>query len=149
MARRRNKKARRRTVLPLRHRLAVGSSLLLLILCFSSLGYGLFLRHVGSGQQAAGFRVEVLNGTGEKGLAAKAARCLRRKGIDVLRVGNADRFDYPNSLVLARKKNPDVGTFAKLIGCRTVVEQLQRDELVDATLILGSDYRRLRLAWEE
>jgi len=120
---------------------------LLLVVCAASIGYSLFLRHGGGGEEV-GFRVEVLNGTGRPGLAAETARALRSRGIDVLRVGNADRFDYTRSVLVVRRRGPDIDTFARLIGCREVVEQLRPDDLVDATLVLGADYRDLKLGLE-
>ena len=45
-------------------------------------------------------RVEVLNGNGVDGTASQVADVLRRKGFEVVAVGNADRFDYPATTVI-------------------------------------------------
>jgi len=89
-------------------------------------------------------RIEVLNGTGEKGVGRIVARALMRKKVDVLFVDNADRFDYAETVIVARTRRPEVASLAEMIGCRRV-EQLQEKSAVDATLIVGDDYRSLNL----
>lgn len=41
-------------------------------------------------------KVEVLNGCGIKGIAAKASDFLRQQQVDVVRSDNADKYDYLN-----------------------------------------------------
>lgn len=94
---------------------------------------------------AGGVRLEVLNGTGEEGLGKVVARALMRKKVDVLLVGNADGFDYPQTVLIARKPKPEIEALGQLLGCKRFVEQLRDDGLIDATLIIGADYRRLDL----
>jgi len=79
--------------------------------------------------------------------AHEAKRGLLLRGIDVIKVDNADHFDYPKSVLIARKEGADVELLGKIIECDNVVEQLRDDTLEDATLILGSDYRKLNLGW--
>ena len=50
-------------------------------------------------------KVEVLNGCGIKGIAAKTADFLRLYQVDVVRSDNADRYDYPNTIIIARNAN--------------------------------------------
>jgi NAD(P)H-hydrate repair Nnr-like enzyme with NAD(P)H-hydrate epimerase domain len=94
-------------------------------------------------------RIEVLNGTGENGLGRTVARALMRKKVDVLLVGNADGTDYPQTVLIARKRKPEVESLGELIGCERFVEQLREDTTVDATLIIGADYRKLDLGLED
>lgn len=116
-----------------------------LALCVTSVTYGFFLRH-GSEQGAKGsFRIEILNGTGENGLARKAALSMMKRGIDVFNVENADRFDYEESVLIARRKSEDVRLLGELLGCGNIVEQIKKGSFVDATLIIGADYKRLNL----
>lgn len=121
-----------------------------LALCAASVTYGLFWRHdEGStaakpGESQIMFRIEVLNGVGTQGLANRAADGLRRMGIDVFKVGNAERV-YSQSILLARNGNPQIPMLGKLLNCPNIIEQLQEEPLVDATLILGEDYRTLNL----
>jgi hypothetical protein len=86
------------------------------------------------------FQIEVLNGTGETGLAMETAMKLRTMGIDVLIVGDAQRYDFDESILIDRKGNPDLmKRLSRSIGCRRVLKQIQSKPLVDATLIVGRD----------
>ena len=127
-------------------RMLVGLSGVVLVMCAASISYGLFIR--GGGIAPRALRVEVLNGTGVVGLAHRAKRGLHRRGVDVIGVGNAGNFDYEESILIARRKGGEVRELGELLGCRHVVEQLKSEKLEDATLILGKDYRTLRLGWE-
>ena len=92
------------------------------------------------------FQVEVLNGTGESGVAREVTLKLRKMGIDVLIEGNADRFDYKESVLIDRKGNPELmKRLARRLGVRTVVAQVQERPRVDVTLVVGWDKERLRL----
>jgi hypothetical protein len=119
-----------------------------LALCVTSVTYGFFIRH-GSDKPASGsFRIEILNGTGEKGLARRAAVSMMKRGIDVFKVANADRFDYTESVLIARRRNDQLQLLGEMMGCENVVEQMKRDSFVDATLIIGADYQELNLGLE-
>jgi len=130
------------------NRLLLFTVSVILALCAASFTYGFYLRHSSRGGEGS-FRVEVLNGTGRTGLARTAAKSLRRMGIDVYRYGNAGDFDYEESVLIARRRVTDIEILAKLINCGNVMEQLQNDPIVDATLILGGDYDRLYLGLEK
>lgn len=96
--------------------------------------------------EQTGFQVEVLNGTGEKNLAAKTTRMLRRMGIDVLIEGNAEAFDFERSIIIDRKGDMELAeSLAKRIGCERVIQQIQKRPNVDMTLVIGGDYGRLCL----
>ncbi len=126
----------------------VGLSGIVLVLCAASVTSGFFLRRGHDADATAQFRIEILNGTGTSGLAHEAKKGLLLRGIDVIKVDNADHFDYPKSILIARKKGADVELLGKILGCENVVEQLRDDTLEDATLILGSDYQKLNLGWK-
>jgi len=123
----------------------VGLSSVLLILCLASITYGFFVRK-GDGKEGK-FRIQVLNGTGQAGLANDAKRGLLRMGIDVIDVTNADRFDYEESILIARKVDAEVVELGRMLGCKHVIKQVQHDSMADASLILGADYDDLRLDW--
>lgn len=152
----RKKKTRRRTA-PRRRKQPVGGGagqkLLLglagvvLVLCVASITQGFYFRTVDGGPGSQ-FRVEVLNGAGIPGLANAGKRCLHRRGIDVIDARNADRFNYGESIIMQRRPEADVEALGKLIGCDNIVEQRMENSLVDATIILGADYRDLDLDWE-
>lgn len=121
---------------------------LALTICMVSIGYGVFARHAGARSIDEPIRVEVLNGTGQAGLANRVAGELRKLGVDVFRVENADHFDYTESILIKRRGSVDAESLAGEIGCDNVVEQLQDDGYVDATLIIGDDFGELRLGIE-
>ena len=120
----------------------------LVTVCLISAGYGFFIRHAGAHEIPQGLRIEVLNGTGQKGLAQKVARSLMERGVDVLKVGNADHFDYRESIISVRSPNTKIVALARAMGCGNVVEQLKEDSFVDATLTIGADYSSLDLGVE-
>lgn len=96
------------------------------------------------------FQMEVLNGTGEDDLARKTTRRLRRMGIDVLIEGNAERYDYEQSLLIDRKGNRElVMTLARRLGCERVLQQIQENPKVDVTFIIGSDNHELKIGTPE
>ena len=129
-------------------KILVGLSGIVLVLCAASVTSGFFLRRGGGGDATAQFRIEILNGTGKSGLAQTAKKELLLRGIDVIRVDNAEHFDYPKSVLIARKKGADVELLGRILECENVVEQLRDDTLEDATLILGRDYQKLNLDWK-
>ena len=65
-------------------------------------------------------QLEVLNGTGQSGVAMRMAVELRNAGI--------------------------VSRLSRLTGCRTVVEQKQERPLVDATFVVGRDMSDLSIS---
>lgn len=119
-----------------------------LTLCFLSIMYGVLIRQSIAEDKIHGFRIEVLNGTGADGLGSKTATALRQKGIDVFQVENADHFDYKETILIGRKKNDSLAALGQALGCRNVIEQLSDDSFVDATLILGADYKMLKIGIE-
>jgi hypothetical protein len=47
-------------------------------------------------------RIRILNGCGVSGLADKMAEFLRTNSIEVIDAGNADNFNYPNTIVIEK-----------------------------------------------
>lgn len=116
------------------------------MLCVASITWGFFIRHGDDPRNR--FRIEVLNGTGEGGLAHRARRGLLMKGIDVIDARNATHFNYDESVLVALREGFDVEELGRAIGCKNVIVQLTEEPLADAALILGKDYRQLRLDWD-
>lgn len=123
---------------------------MVLALCAASVAVGLmnWMTRVYGDEITGDIRIEVLNGTGESGAAKTVARALMKKKIDVLYVDNADSFDYPESVLIARKRKSQIKSLGELLGCGRFIEQLKDDGMVDATLIIGADYRTLNLGLE-
>ena len=91
-------------------------------------------------------KIEVLNGCGIKGIAAKTSEYLRSNHrIDVIRSDNADRYDYPNTLIIGRNENLEKillvsKSFGVSIDNKNIVRHEPNESLgVDVTVILGKD----------
>ncbi len=84
--------------------------------------------------------VEVLNGSGETGLARATTRHLRRSGIDVVSFGTALSDSFQVSRVLVRRGDSAVGLRVRdALGAGTVSLAPDPDLLVDVSVILGAD----------
>lgn len=92
-------------------------------------------------------QVEVRNGCGVTGLAARTTMYLRRHGFDVVEVGDYRSFDEERSKVIDR-----VGDLASAMKVATilgipeeqVVQEIRLDYFLDATIVIGKDYATLR-----
>ena len=91
-------------------------------------------------------KVEVLNGCGLKGIAARTAEFLRENHIDVVRSDNADHHDYPNTVIISRNENVESlravsKSFGVTMDDKTHIITDDPDESlgVDVTVILGKD----------
>jgi len=90
-------------------------------------------------------KVEVLNGCGLKGIAARTADFLRANHIDVVRSDNADHYDYPNTVIISRNENVESlkavsRSFGVTLDDKTHIMTDPDESLgVDVTVILGKD----------
>ncbi len=90
-------------------------------------------------------KVEVLNGCGIKGIAARTADFLRANHVDVVRSDNADNHNYPNTIIISRNENIESlkavsRSFGIALDDKTHI-LIDPDESlgVDVTVILGKD----------
>lgn len=84
--------------------------------------------------------VEVLNGSGRKGLARLGARRLRRYGVDVVYFGN-DSLLRDTTQILVRRGNRDQGEqVRKVLGAGAIAVLTDTLKRVDVTVILGRDF---------
>lgn len=95
-------------------------------------------------------KVEILNGCGEKGIAAKITDFLRIEHLDVIRSENADNFDYERTTLIHRSDNLfNLKTVAKALNfdindeTRVIIQPSSTSD-VDLTLILGKDYQSVK-----
>jgi hypothetical protein len=109
-------------------------------------GLSLLLRHWDplplkfASERTARFRVEVLNGSGRRGVASEVAEFLRDRGLDVVYVGNADSFDHERTVVIDRVGRPEQATtVAGILGYGEVQSETDSLRLVEVTVILGAD----------
>lgn len=83
-------------------------------------------------------RVEVMNGSGRRGLARETVRRLRAAGWDVVAYGNT--APAQRSEVIARGRQIDQARqVAELLGIRRVRVAPDSGRLVDLTVLLGAD----------
>ena len=94
--------------------------------------------------EAEAARIEVLNGTTTAGLAALTTDYLQQQGLEIARTDNADRSDYPESLVIVHTgKTYTAEYLVRLLDLPTtaVVHGADADAEYDVSVILGADYQ--------
>jgi hypothetical protein len=149
MANKSRKKRNRRAVRKgAKQRFAVGFSLVVLILCAASVGFSLYVRQTDPDGRTRPLRLAIENGSGISGVAGDAESALSALGVEVVRTGNAARFDHLESMLVVRRRGGEVRLLADRIGCGRVIEQLSASAAEDATLILGADFTQLKLGLE-
>jgi hypothetical protein len=88
--------------------------------------------------------VEVLNGTGRKGVANAVAERLRREGFDVVKIGNAPEKTYARTVVAERRDaDPVAERVAAVLGVRGACPFRNENLLVDATVFVGRDIEEI------
>ena len=91
-------------------------------------------------------QVEILNGCGTPGIAAKFSELLRDKRVDVVRSENADHFEYKKTILIQRNENINgMKHVAQVLGFNIenpekVITSIDPNLDVDLTLIIGKDY---------
>ncbi len=100
-----------------------------------------------SEQQLAGegvvISLEILNGTGETGLARRTQELFESHGFDVRAIGNAESSDVESTLVISRgTERVFAERTAELIRAERVLTQEREGDgpLVDVTVIIGKDF---------
>jgi hypothetical protein len=90
--------------------------------------------------------VEVLNGTRRTGAARTATRMLRRQGLDVVFLGNADSLAALTRVIVRRGDPSQARYVAQSLGVGAIVVETDTLRRVDVSVILGDDFRpRLEL----
>jgi hypothetical protein len=85
--------------------------------------------------------VEVLNGTRRQGAARTATRMLRRSGLDVVFLGNADSTSVATQVIARRGDSLRARYVAAALGAGVVRIQTDTFRRVDVSVILGDDFR--------
>jgi len=90
-------------------------------------------------------RVEVLNGTVEDKLAKRVAILLRKRGFDVVFIGNAGSQDFEETIAVERiaEDSKYAKYLAKKIGCRHIIKKIDPNRYLEVTLILGKDCKKI------
>jgi hypothetical protein len=102
-------------------------------------------------------QVEVLNGCGVPGLAHQFTDYLRQNAVDVVRTGNYEEEEYgrPNfnverTVIIDRRGHQkNAVRIAEVLGLdqARVIQQVNEAYLIDATIVLGRDFRILK-GWQ-
>ena len=91
-------------------------------------------------------QVSVRNGCGVSGLAGDLTQYLRKNGFDVVEVGDHTSFDEELSMVYDRVGDLESAKkLAAAVGIpeERVLQDIDLDEYLDATVIIGKDYATL------
>jgi hypothetical protein len=92
-------------------------------------------------------QVEVLNGCGVRGIAARFSKYLRKEGIDVVKTGNYKSSKVKKSQVIDRIGNKDFADeVGNILGIKPkyIYTKKNKKLLIDATIIIGKDYKQLK-----
>jgi hypothetical protein len=93
-------------------------------------------------------QIQVLNGSGTPGQADVFRAFLIDQGFDVIESGNARSWSYDHTLVLARSVSDTIARhLASALGTQRVVHLNHPASLVEATVIIGKDYKELMKTW--
>lgn len=97
-------------------------------------------------QSFGNIHIEILNGCGKDGIANQIGQKLRDFGFDVMTTGNAENFDFAETLVIDRVGKPDYAKqVADIIGTPNQIQQKTPDpfRIEEVTVIIGRDYHKL------
>jgi hypothetical protein len=87
-------------------------------------------------------KVQVLNGCGTEGVAHLMADHLRKHHFDVKDIGNADNWNFPETMVISRVNDTTVASqIAGVLHTGNMVLIKKEEALYDVTVIVGPDYR--------
>ena len=96
-------------------------------------------------------QIEILNGCGVDGVADIFTRYLRKKALDVVKTDNYESYNVLRTVVIERQGNMENGIqIAKALGLGEdrVLQEVNATYLIDATIIIGKDFRQLS-TWKE
>lgn len=91
-------------------------------------------------------QIDVQNGSGVSGIADKFTEFLRSKGFDVVEMGNFSSSDVKTSMVIDRAGNMrNAKRVAVSVGIseKFVIQQMNKNYFLDATVVIGKDYAEL------
>jgi len=87
------------------------------------------------------FKVAIKNGCGKPGIAGMIAQMLQEYGYDVIQFGNAEEFDYEETVVLIRSsQTKKAQKLARRFDIPYVFSQKKESLPYDAEIILGKNF---------
>ncbi len=93
------------------------------------------------------YQVEVLNGSGAKGVAAKFTSYLRKNGYDVVDIRNYKSFNIKETFVIDRTGNLSVAKeLAGKLGIseKNIIQEINPDYFVIVSIVIGKDHNQLK-----
>ncbi|MDP6419170.1 MAG: LytR C-terminal domain-containing protein [Candidatus Krumholzibacteria bacterium] len=97
------------------------------------------------GDRKLALRIQILNATRVQGLAARTGEILRVWGVDTLDRDNAPPWPFNETLLLLRRgKDDELKILSEWLGGVPVLTQKREDLMLDATLIMGHDWKRYK-----
>jgi len=96
-------------------------------------------------------QIEVLNGCGVAGIAAKYTDFLRDNSIDVVKTDNYESFNVLKTVIIDRRGNwKKCQKIARAMGLSEdrILQEINDAYLLDASLIIGKDFRQLS-SWNQ
>ena len=128
----------------------IGTGVLVLLLAFFFRGEGENVdpyREQNTGQLVGEIiQVSVKNGCGVSGLAGELTQYLRKHGFDVVEVGDYTSFNQEYSFIYDRIGDLESARkLAEAVGLPEdrVIQEIDEEEYLDATIVIGKDYSTL------
>ncbi len=93
-------------------------------------------------------QLEVLNGCGIAGVAKEFTAALRENGFDVVQTGNFEHYNMQKTTIISRtfnKENAKRVADALGIAHSQIIIEASENYYLDATVVIGSDYKTLKL----
>src|SRR4030043_1981548 len=90
-------------------------------------------------------RVEVLNGCGVDRMAIKVTNQLRKQGFNVVRIGDALKQDFEETVIIERRDEEmkNARYFARYFRCDNLSKDIDPALYLEITVIIGKDYKRI------
>lgn len=92
-------------------------------------------------------QVDVQNGTGENRVGAIFRDYLKKKGYDVVNLDNYKSSDVYKTIIIDRTGDTrKAQRIAEVLGIssRNIIQQINRDLYLDATIVIGKDFNDLK-----
>ncbi len=92
-------------------------------------------------------QVDVQNGTGENRVGAIFRDYLKKKGYDVVDLGNYKSSDVDKTIIIDRTGDTrKAQRIAEVLGVssRNIIQQINRDLYLDASIVIGKDFNELK-----
>ena len=109
---------------------------------FLSAFYGCHREHDSIEDNLPAIRIRVLNGSGFRGAASEYGNYLQRFNVDVIGIGNTEKFIYDKSIIVVKHQDEqDLVRLMKYTGITRRIYALSDHSVEQFQIIVGKDYR--------